>query len=89
MIGVFEKLNTPVAVVVTLVLFLIVNGFLFYRYQQLLPSPESIAATQPSSEVNLLSANDTSSSLGEGTTTAGEEETASEEASLPPGSWEN
>jgi hypothetical protein len=89
LIGFSKKLNTPVAVVVILVLFLVVDGFLFYRYQQLLPSPESIAAAQPNSEVDLLSAKETSSSLSEGTTTAGEEETAAEEANVPPGSWEN
>jgi Domain of unknown function (DUF4115) len=30
----FEKLTTPIAVVVVLVFFLVVDGFLFYRYQQ-------------------------------------------------------
>ena len=44
-----EKLNTPVAVVVVLVIFLTLDGFLFYRYQQhqqrSLPSGEDVAAT--------------------------------------------
>lgn len=39
-----EKLNTPVATVVVLVLVLVVNGFLFYRYQQSLRSPANFGA---------------------------------------------
>ena len=48
-----EKLNTPVAVLVVLVLFLAADGFLFYRYQQTLRDTESAAATQLNPEVKL------------------------------------
>lgn len=40
-----EKLNTPMAVVMVLVLFLAFDGFLFYRYQQSLQSSASVNAT--------------------------------------------
>lgn len=41
-----EKLNTPVAVVVVLGIFLLLDGFLFYGYpQRSLPSGEDVAAT--------------------------------------------
>ncbi len=43
----FNMLNTPVAVVVFLAVFLMVNGFLFHRYQENLESP---ATTPPVSE---------------------------------------
>jgi hypothetical protein len=34
-----ERLNPPIAVAVALVLFLVLEGFLLYRYQQALQSP--------------------------------------------------
>jgi hypothetical protein len=40
-----EKLNSPVAVAVALVVFLSLDGFLYYRYQQALPSTEEEGAT--------------------------------------------
>ncbi len=40
-----EKLNTPVAVVVVLAIFLALDGFLLYRYQQSLPSGKQVATT--------------------------------------------
>ena len=39
-----EKLNSPVVVAVVLVVFLILDGFLFYRYQQSLRSTGNDAA---------------------------------------------
>lgn len=41
----FEKLNTPVAAVVALAIFLVLDGFLWYRYQQPSPSGEHVATT--------------------------------------------
>src|SRR5215218_6926236 len=56
-----ERLNSPVAVLVVLVLFLVVDGFLFYRYQQSLQTPGS--------DVGTPSVGETTSSLqGEPTT---------------------
>ncbi len=34
-----ERLNSPIAVAVALMLFLVLDGFLLYRYQQDLQSP--------------------------------------------------
>ena len=34
-----KRLNSPIAVAVALVLFLVLDGFLLYRYQQDLQSP--------------------------------------------------
>jgi hypothetical protein len=45
--GFFEKLNTPVAVLVVVAIFLTIDGFLLYGYQQSLPSGENIAVTIP------------------------------------------
>ena len=45
-----EKLNTPLAVVLVLVLFLALDGFLFYRYQQALRSAEEEGATNAQAE---------------------------------------
>ena len=44
-VKVFEKLNTPTALVVVLVLFLVVDGFLFYRYWL---TTETAASSAPS-----------------------------------------
>jgi hypothetical protein len=41
----FEKLNTPIAVIIALAFFLAVDGFLLYRYQQTQRSPEVRSAT--------------------------------------------
>ena len=37
-----ERLNSPIAVGVALVLFLVLEGFLLYRYQQALQSPKKL-----------------------------------------------
>jgi len=58
-----EKLNSPIPVLAVLVLFLVVNGFLFYRYQQSLETPESNVGTPSFGET-------TTSSLEGGPTTA-------------------
>ena len=42
---VLGKLNTPGTVVVVLAIFFVVNGFLFYRYQQKLPNTGNVTAT--------------------------------------------
>jgi hypothetical protein len=42
-----EKLNRPAAVAVVLVTFLIVDGLLFYRYQQSLRSAQNDAVNAP------------------------------------------
>ncbi len=42
------KLNTPVALIVVVVFFVAVNGFLFYAYQQ--PSLPNISNAQPAAE---------------------------------------
>ncbi len=47
----FEKLNTPIAVIIALALALAVDGFLFYRYQQSLLSARDPANSQPFTEV--------------------------------------
>ncbi len=41
----FEKVNTPVAAVVALAIFLVLDGFLWYRYQQASPSGKHVATT--------------------------------------------
>ena len=42
---ILRNLNSPVAVLVVLALFLVVNGFLLYRYQQSLQTAESAVGT--------------------------------------------
>ena len=60
--SIFRNLNSPIAVLVVLVFFLVVNGFLLYRYQQSLQTPGS--------DVGTPSVGETTSSLKEGPTTA-------------------
>ena len=64
----FGKLNSPVALIVVVVLFVALNGFLFYGYQ--LDSLPSIVGTQPATETD--PASDESSA-----DTSSEEEAAS------------
>jgi cytoskeletal protein RodZ len=52
-----EKLNSPVAVAVVLIVALIIDGFLFYRYQQTLRSTGNDASNAQVSEI----ANETTS----------------------------
>jgi hypothetical protein len=44
-VRILRNLNSPVAVLVVLALFLVVNGFLLYRYQQSLQTAESAVGT--------------------------------------------
>ena len=48
MLKFFAKLNSPIAFIIVVVLFLALNSFLFYHYQQ--QSLPSIGATQPTNE---------------------------------------
>jgi len=61
----FEKLNTPVAVVVILAISLVLDGFLWYRYQQPSPSGEHVATTN--TVENTASENKASENKGERT----------------------
>jgi cytoskeletal protein RodZ len=70
----FGKLNSPVALIVVVVLFVALNGFLFYGYQ--LDSLPSIVGTQPATETD--PASDESSA-----DTSSEEEAASEAEEAP------
>ena len=80
----FEKLNTPVTVIVVLVLFLVVDGFLLYRYQRSIPDSANVSATQLGSVPAKPLAEETSTLLSgqeEPTTTASETTIAEETAS--------
>ncbi len=46
-----DKLNSPAVVAVVLVVFVVLNGFLFYRYQQSLHSTGNDAANAPTEEI--------------------------------------
>jgi hypothetical protein len=70
----FGKLNSPVALIVVVVLFVALNGFLFYGYQ--LDSLPSIVGTQTATETD--PASDESSA-----DTSSEEEAASETEEAP------
>ena len=72
-------------VAVVLVLFLAVDGFLFYRYQASIPDTGNVTATQPETMPSSLPAEETSSLLleqGE-PTTASETNTTQESISSP------
>ncbi len=80
----FEKINNPITVAVVLVLFLVVDGFLFYRYQASIPDPGNVTATQPETVPSSLPTEETSSLLEQGEpTTASETNTAEETVSSP------
>jgi hypothetical protein len=57
-----EKLNRPAAVAVVLVAFLIVDGLLFYRYQQSLRSAQNDAAVNAPTEEEVAEETTTTSS---------------------------
>ena len=61
---VLERLNSPIALVVALTVFLVLDGLLLYRYQQSLRSTEGGASNAPVEEGT--------SPLGAGSTTARE-----------------
>jgi cytoskeletal protein RodZ len=47
-----ERLNSPVVLVVAVAVFLVLDGFLLYRYQQSLQSPEESASDAPVEEAS-------------------------------------
>src|SRR5829696_5735568 len=59
MVSFLDKLNSPAVVAVVLVVFLILDGFLFYRYQQTLRSTGNDASNAQVSEI----ANETTSQM--------------------------
>src|SRR5829696_7542650 len=63
-VRVLERLNSPIALVVALTVFLVLDGLLLYRYQQSLRSTEGGASNAPVEEGT--------SSLGVGSTTVRE-----------------
>src|SRR5829696_5465113 len=63
-VRVLERLNSPIALVVALTVFLVLDGLLLYRYQQSLRSTEGSASNTPVEEGT--------SSQGAGSTTARE-----------------
>ncbi len=72
------------AVAVVLVLFLVVNGFLFYHYQASLPDTGNVMPTHPETVPSSLSTEETSSLLEqEEATTANETNIAEETISSP------
>jgi hypothetical protein len=84
-VGFIEKLNTLGAVVIVLALFLVINGFLLYRYQQSLPDAGDVSTTQPDTGLASAPTEGVSAPLEreEPTTTAGETTTEGT-ASSPP-----
>ncbi len=76
-----DKLNSPVALAVVLGLFLIVDGFLLYRYQQSLRSAGTIVADRPAAVVpEPVAAGKPTTSSKQGPATTGETATAPEAA---------
>ena len=73
-----ERLNSPIALVVAVTVFLVLDGLLLYRYQQSLRSTEESAPNAPVEEtssslgVESTTAKETTSSLGVESTTAKE-----------------
>ena len=78
-----ERLNSPIAFAVVLVLFLALDGFLFYRYQQALQSKGDETANVPVEEASpaiekeSTVTEETSSSVEREPTTAARETTSS------------
>ena len=71
-----ERLNSPVVLVVAVAVFLVLDGFLLYRYQQTLQSTEESASDAPIQETT---------STPEAETTPAEETTSSPKVeSIPP-----
>jgi cytoskeleton protein RodZ len=81
-----ERLNSPIVVVAALVVFLVLDGFLLYRYQQSLQSTGGGASNapveeaSPSPKVEPTTAEETTSALKGGPTTAEETTSPSSEA---------
>jgi cytoskeletal protein RodZ len=79
-----ERLNSPVVLVVAVAVFLVLDGFLLYRYQQSLQSPEESASDAPVEEASFTQAKETTSS----SSSRAEEPTAAEETTSPSSSEE-
>src|SRR5919112_949397 len=62
MIKLFDRLNTLTPLVVALILFLVVDGFLFYRYWSTM---ETTAASEPSVDISLATYKEDDSSSGQ------------------------
>jgi cytoskeleton protein RodZ len=77
-VRVLERLNSPIALVVAVTVFLVLDGLLLYRYQQSLRSAEDSASNTPLEEttsplaVEPTTANETTSPLAVESTTAKE-----------------
>ena len=78
-----ERLNTPKAVAVVLVLFLSLDSFLFYRYQQALQSAAYEVANAPIEEAS-PSLEEESTVTEETSSSVEEEPTAAEETTPSP-----
>ena len=78
-----ERLNSPIAFAVALVLFLVLDGFLFYRYQQALQSTEDGAANAPVEDAS-ASLKDESTVTEETSSSVEEEPTVPEETTSSP-----
>jgi cytoskeleton protein RodZ len=82
-----ERINSPITFAVVLVLFLALNGFLFYRYQQALQSPGDETANAPVEDEEASPSLEEESTVTEETSSSVEEEeetTATEETTSSP-----
>ena len=80
-----ERLNSPIALVVAVTVFLVLDGLLLYRYQQSLRSTEESAPNAPLEETTSslgaepTTAKESTSPLGMESTTAGKTSSSPEE----------
>jgi cytoskeletal protein RodZ len=78
-----ERLNSPIAFAVVLMVFLALDGFLFYRYQQALQSTADEAVNAPVEEAS-PSLEEESTVTEETSSSVEEEPTAAEETTPSP-----
>ncbi len=78
-----ERLNSPIAFAVVLMVFLALDGFLFYRYQQALQSTGDETANAPFEEAS-LSLEEEPTETEETSSSIEEEPTAAEEPTSSP-----
>ena len=78
-----ERLNSPIAFAVVLMVFLVLDGFLFYRYQQVLQSTGDETANAPFEEAS-LSLEEEPTETEETSSSIEEEPTAAEETTSSP-----
>jgi cytoskeletal protein RodZ len=69
-----DKLNSPAVVAVVLVVFLILDGFLFYRYQQPLRSTANDASDAQVSEIAIETTSEIANETTSQRTTSAEEQ---------------